>query len=108
MLSLWRIVLGLGVALLVALSFRFCPSSTAMIKARTPQGLSYEEIVLESAKPKYINKKRLLIHMEKEFSQLLFYFSMAAGVLSVVKYMANHGYFRQVLHYQTSPPFQSY
>ena len=50
MISVWRIVLGLGVALLVALSFRFYP-----------------------------------IHMEKEFSQLLFYFSMAASVLSVVQ-----------------------
>ena len=85
MLSVWRIVLGLGVALLVALSFRFWPPSTSMMKARTPQGLSYEEIVLETAKTKHINKKRLLIHMEKEFSQLLFYFSMAAGVLSVVQ-----------------------
>ena len=85
MLSLWRIVLGLGVALLVALSFRFWPLSTSTMKVRTPQSLSYEEIVLEAAKTKHINKKRLLMHMEKEFSQLLFYFSMAAGVLSVVQ-----------------------
>ena len=85
MLSLWRIILGLGVALLVALSFRFWPLSTSTMKVRTPQNLSYEEIVLESAKSKHIDKKRLLIHMEKEFSQLLFYFSMAAGVLSVVQ-----------------------
>lgn len=85
MLSVWRIVLGLGVALLVALSFRFLPPSMSMMKARTAQSLSYEEIVLETAKTKHINKKRLLIHMEKEFSQLLFYFSMAAGVLSVVQ-----------------------
>ena len=75
----------LGVALLVALSFRFWPLSTSTMKVRTPQNLSYEEIVLESAKSKHIDKKRLLIHMEKEFSQLLFYFSMAAGVLSVVQ-----------------------
>ena len=85
MISVWRIVLGLGVALLVSLSFRFYPPSKALIKAKTTQNLSYEEILIESSKSKYINKKRLLIHMEKEFSQLLFYFSMAASVLSVVQ-----------------------
>ncbi|MDU6817172.1 MAG: permease, partial [Veillonella sp.] len=85
MISVWRIVLGLGVALLVSLSFRFYPPSKALMKARNTQNLSYEEILIESSKSKYINKKRLLIHMEKEFSQLLFYFSMAAGVLSVVQ-----------------------
>lgn len=85
MISVWRIVLGLGVALLVALSFRFYPPSKALMKARNTQNLSYEEILIESSKSKYINKKRLLIHMEKEFSQLLFYFSMAAGVLSAVQ-----------------------
>ena len=85
MISVWRIVLGLGVALLVALSFRFYPPSKALMKARNTQNLSYEEILIESSKSKYINKKRLLIHMEKEFSQLLFYFSMAASVLSVVQ-----------------------
>ncbi|WP_455135877.1 permease, partial [Veillonella parvula] len=78
MLSVWRIVLGLVVALLVALSFRFWPPATSILKARAPQSLSYEEIVLETTKTKYIDKKRLLIHMEREFSQLLFYFSMAA------------------------------
>ena len=85
MISVWRIVLGLGVALLVALSFRFIPPSTSMMKAKTAQNLSYEEIVLEASKSKHINKRRLLIHMEKEFSQLLFYFSIAACVLSVVQ-----------------------
>ena len=85
MISVWRIVLGLGVALLVALSFRFIPPSTSMMKAKTAQNLSYEEIVLEASKSKHINKGRLLIHMEKEFSQLLFYFSIAACVLSVVQ-----------------------
>ncbi len=85
MISIWRIVLGLGVALLVALSFRFIPPSTSMMKAKTAQNLSYEEIVLEASKSKHINKRRLLIHMEKEFSQLLFYFSIAACVLSVVQ-----------------------
>ncbi len=85
MISVWRIVLGLGVALLVALSFRFIPPSTSMMKAKTAQNLSYEEIVLEASKNKHINKRRLLIHMEKEFSQLLFYFSIAACVLSVVQ-----------------------
>lgn len=85
MLSVWRIVLGLVVALLVALSFRFWPPSTSIFKARAPQSLSYEEIVLETTKTKYIDKKRLLIHMEQEFSQLLFYFSMAATVLSIVQ-----------------------
>ena len=76
---------GLGVALLIALSFRFIPPSTSMMKAKTAQNLSYEEIVLEASKSKHINKRRLLIHMEKEFSQLLFYFSIAACVLSVVQ-----------------------
>ena len=85
MISVWRIVLGLGVALLVALSFRFIPPSTSMMKAKTAQNLSYEEIVLEASKSKHINKRRLLIHIEKEFSQLLFYFSIAACVLSVVQ-----------------------
>ena len=85
MISVWRIILGLGVALLVALSFRFIPPSTSMMKAKTAQNLSYEEIVLEASKSKHINKRRLLIHMEKEFSQLLFYFSIAACVLSVVQ-----------------------
>lgn len=85
MISVWRIILGLGVALLVALSFRFIPPSTSMMKAKTAQNLSYEEIVLEASKSKHINKGRLLIHMEKEFSQLLFYFSIAACVLSVVQ-----------------------
>ena len=85
MISVWRIILGLGVALLVALSFRFIPPSTSMMKAKTAQNLSYEEIVLESSESKHINKRRLLIHMEKEFSQLLFYFSIAACVLSVVQ-----------------------
>ena len=85
MISVWRIVLGLGVALLVALSFRFIPPSTSIMKAKTAQNLSYEEIVLEASKSKHINKRRLLIHMEKEFSQLLFYFSIAACVLSVVQ-----------------------
>ena len=85
MLSVWRIVLGLGVALLVALSFRFWPPATSILKARTPQNLSYEEIVLETTKTKHIDKKRLLVHMEREFSQLLFYFSMAATVLSIVQ-----------------------
>ena len=85
MISVWRIILGLGVALLIALSFRFIPPSTSMMKAKTAQNLSYEEIVLEASKSKHINKRRLLIHMEKEFSQLLFYFSMAASVLSVVQ-----------------------
>ena len=85
MISVWRIVLGLGVALLVALSFRFIPPSTSMMKAKTAQNLSYEEIVLEASKSKHITKRRLLIHMEKEFSQLLFYFSIAACVLSVVQ-----------------------
>ena len=85
MLSVWRIVLGLVVALLVALSFRFWPPATSILKARAPQSLSYEEIVLETTKTKYIDKKRLLIHMEREFSQLLFYFSMAATVLSIVQ-----------------------
>ena len=85
MISVWRIVLGLGVALLVALSFRFIPPSTSMMKAKTAQNLSYEEIVLEASKSKHLNKRRLLIHMEKEFSQLLFYFSIAACVLSVVQ-----------------------
>ena len=85
MISVWRILLGLGVALLVALSFRFIPPSTSMMKAKTAQNLSYEEIVLEASKSKHINKRRLLIHMEKEFSQLLFYFSIAACVLSVVQ-----------------------
>ena len=84
-ISVWRIILGLGVALLVALSFRFIPPSTSMMKAKTAQNLSYEEIVLEASKSKHINKRRLLIHMEKEFSQLLFYFSIAACVLSVVQ-----------------------
>lgn len=85
MISVWRIILGLGVALLIALSFRFIPPSTSMMKAKTAQNLSYEEIVLEASKSKHINKRRLLIHMEKEFSQLLFYFSIAACVLSVVQ-----------------------
>lgn len=85
MISVWRIVLGLGVALLVALSFRFIPPSTSMMKAKTAQNLSYEEIVLEASKSKHINKRRLLIHMEKEFSQLLFYFSIAACVLAIVQ-----------------------
>ena len=85
MISVWRIILGLGVALLVALSFRFIPPSTSMMKAKTAQNLSYEEIVLEASKSKHINKRKLLIHMEKEFSQLLFYFSIAACVLSVVQ-----------------------
>ena len=85
MISIWRIVLGLSVALLVALSFRFIPPSTSIMKAKTAQNLSYEEIVLEASKSKHINKRRLLIHMEKEFSQLLFYFSIAACVLSVVQ-----------------------
>lgn len=85
MLSVWRIVLGLVVALLVALSFRFWPPATSIFKARAPQSLSYEEIVLETTKTQYIDKKRLLIHMEQEFSQLLFYFSMAATVLSIVQ-----------------------
>ena len=85
MISVWRIVLGLGVALLVALSFRFIPPSTSIMKAKTAQNLSYEEIVLEASKSKHINKRRLLMHMEKEFSQLLFYFSIAACVLSVVQ-----------------------
>lgn len=85
MISVWRIVLGLGVALLVALSFRFIPPSTSIMKAKTAQNLSYEEIVLEASKSKHLNKRRLLIHMEKEFSQLLFYFSIAACVLSVVQ-----------------------
>lgn len=85
MISVWRIVLGLGVALLVALSFRFIPPSTSIMKAKTAQNLSYEEIVLEASKSKHINKRKLLIHMEKEFSQLLFYFSIAACVLSVVQ-----------------------
>lgn len=85
MISVWRIVFGLSVALLVALSFRFLPPSISMMKAKTAQDLSYEEIVLEAAKSKYISKKRVLIHIEKEFSQLLFYFSMAACVLSVVQ-----------------------
>ena len=85
MLSVWRIVLGLGVALLVALSFRFWPPATSILKARTPQNLSYEEIVLETTKTKHIDKKRLLVHMEQEFSQLLFYFSIAATVLSIVQ-----------------------
>ena len=67
MLSLWRIVLGLGVALLVALSFRFCPSIHSHDeKQERLRTFSYEEIVLESAKSKYINKKRLLIHMWKK------------------------------------------
>ena len=74
MLSVWRIVLGLGVALLVALSFRFWPPATSILKARTPQNLSYEEIVLETTKTKYIDKKRLLIHMEQEFSPTLILF----------------------------------
>lgn len=65
MISVWRIVLGLGVALLVALSFRFISPSTSMMKAKTAQNLSYEEIVLEASKSKHINKRRLLIHMEK-------------------------------------------
>lgn len=85
MLSVWRIVLGLGVALLVALSFRFWSPATSILEARTPQNLSYEEIVLETTKTKHIDKKRLLVHMEREFSQLLFYFSMAATVLSIVQ-----------------------
>ena len=85
MISVWRIVLGLGVALLVSLSFRFYPPSKELMKARNTQNLSYEEILIESSKSKYINKKRLLIHMEKEFSQLLFYFSIAACVLSIVQ-----------------------
>ena len=85
MISVWRIVLGLGVALLVALSFRFIPPSTSIMKAKTAQNLSYEEIVLEASKSKHINKRRLLIHMEKEFSQLLFYFSIAACVLAIVQ-----------------------
>ena len=85
MISVWRIVLGLGVALLVALSFRFISPSTSMMKAKTAQNLSYEEIVLEASKSKHINKRRLLIHMEKEFSQLLFYFSIAACVLAIVQ-----------------------
>ena len=85
MISVWRIVLGLGVALLVALSFRFYPPSKELMKARNTQNLSYEEVLIESSRSKHINKKRLLIHMEKEFSQLLFYFSMAASVLSVVQ-----------------------
>ncbi len=50
MLSVWRIVLGLGVALLVALSFRFWSPATSILEARTPQNLSYEEIVLETTK----------------------------------------------------------
>ena len=50
-----------------SLSFRFIPPSTSMMKAKTAQNLSYEEIVLEASKSKHINKRRLLIHMEKEF-----------------------------------------
>ena len=45
MLSLWRIVLGLGVALLVALSFRFWPPATSILKARAPP-VSYTHLTL--------------------------------------------------------------
>ena len=85
MVSVWRITIGLGVALLVALSFRIMPPPISMMKAKTAQNFSYEEIVLEASKSKHLNKRRVLVHMEKEFSQLLFYFSIAACVLSVVQ-----------------------
>ena len=85
MVSVWRITIGLGVALLVALSFRIMPPPISMMKAKTAQNFSYEEIVLEISKSKHLNKRRLLVHMEKEFSQLLFYFSIAACILSVVQ-----------------------
>ncbi len=57
MISVWRIVLGLGVALLVALSFRFYPPSKELMKARNTQNLSYEEVLIESSRSKHINKK---------------------------------------------------
>ncbi|ETS91597.1 permease [Veillonella sp. AS16] len=112
MITVWRILLGLGVALIVALSFRYRPPALSELKGSKQNGQNfiYEALSLSFApsgiqetvhndntgttikkhsltkrifRQSAVSPKILLLHMEREFTQLLLYFSIAAAIVAV-------------------------
>lgn len=112
MITVWRILLGLSVALIVALSFRYRPPRLSELRGskQSGQNFIYEALSLSSPpsgvqetvynddtgatikkrsltermfRPSAVSPKILLLHMEREFTQLLLYFSIAAAVVAV-------------------------
>lgn len=112
MITVWRILLGLGVALIVALSFRYRPPALSELRCSKQNGQNfiYEALSLSSTpsgvqetvhnnnaeatikkhsltermfRQSAVSPKILLLHMEREFTQLLLYFSVAAAIVSV-------------------------
>lgn len=112
MITVWRILLGLGVALIVALSFRYRPPALSELRGskQSGQNFIYEALSLSSTpsgvqetvynddtgatikkhsltgrmfRQSAVSPKILLLHMEREFTQLLLYFSIAAAIVAV-------------------------
>lgn len=77
---LWRIVLGLLVSLIVSLTFKFRPFTFTKNHNNSvnENNYIYNSVALVSTK-----KRLVLFHTEREFLQLLSYFSIAAFVIAM-------------------------
>lgn len=75
-----RIIGGILIALIVALTFKWFPHKLKETQNKLPQPRDYEYTL---PIPERDKKKIFLLHVEKEFSQLLLYFGAAAFTLAL-------------------------